>query len=330
MSRATNDLSAVRMMIGPAVMYASSTGLTFIVGDRADGVDQSMADGIGARAAAVRLDRRPLLRRGDSPSVREDPGAALRHQRGHAGIAGRRPRRACLRTGGVRDRALPARERGIRRAQPGADSIAGHVLPEHGPAHGHRRAAGVVDRQPRGDCRAHDDRGVGGVQHLPDDARLADDRVWLGHESSPARHGVLETHAGRPRREAGDHRRACTRLADHEDSGRDRVPSPDVPLRRRRGAPRCLADDSRRHDDGDRRRHWIGEVDAAQPAASPARGAARHGLHRRRGRPGDSAGHAARCHRIRGAGAVSVQCVGRGQHRVWPAPSEQVRPAHAA
>jgi ATP-binding cassette, subfamily B, multidrug efflux pump len=32
MSRATNDLSAVRMMIGPAVMYASSTGLTFIVG----------------------------------------------------------------------------------------------------------------------------------------------------------------------------------------------------------------------------------------------------------------------------------------------------------
>ena len=31
MSRATSDLSAVRMMSGPAVMYASSTGLTFIV-----------------------------------------------------------------------------------------------------------------------------------------------------------------------------------------------------------------------------------------------------------------------------------------------------------
>ncbi len=31
MSRATNDLSAVRMMIGPAVLYASSTVLTFIV-----------------------------------------------------------------------------------------------------------------------------------------------------------------------------------------------------------------------------------------------------------------------------------------------------------
>ena len=31
MSRATNDLSAVRMMIGPAVMYTSSTALTFVV-----------------------------------------------------------------------------------------------------------------------------------------------------------------------------------------------------------------------------------------------------------------------------------------------------------
>src|SRR5678809_887995 len=31
MSRATNDLNAVRMMIGPAVMYTASTALTFIV-----------------------------------------------------------------------------------------------------------------------------------------------------------------------------------------------------------------------------------------------------------------------------------------------------------
>jgi ATP-binding cassette subfamily B multidrug efflux pump len=31
MSRATNDLNAVRMMVGPAVLYATSTGLTFVV-----------------------------------------------------------------------------------------------------------------------------------------------------------------------------------------------------------------------------------------------------------------------------------------------------------
>jgi len=31
MSRATNDLSAVRMMIGPSIMYAANTLLTFAV-----------------------------------------------------------------------------------------------------------------------------------------------------------------------------------------------------------------------------------------------------------------------------------------------------------
>jgi ATP-binding cassette subfamily B protein len=32
MSRATSDLGAVRMLIGPAVMYTATTGMTFIVG----------------------------------------------------------------------------------------------------------------------------------------------------------------------------------------------------------------------------------------------------------------------------------------------------------
>ncbi len=32
MSRATNDLSAVRMMIGPAIMYSATTAITFVVG----------------------------------------------------------------------------------------------------------------------------------------------------------------------------------------------------------------------------------------------------------------------------------------------------------
>ena len=31
MSRATNDLSAVRMMVGPAVMYFASTALGFVI-----------------------------------------------------------------------------------------------------------------------------------------------------------------------------------------------------------------------------------------------------------------------------------------------------------
>ena len=34
MSRATNDLNAVRMMIGPAVMYSANTVLVFVVAHR--------------------------------------------------------------------------------------------------------------------------------------------------------------------------------------------------------------------------------------------------------------------------------------------------------
>jgi ABC-type multidrug transport system fused ATPase/permease subunit len=55
MSRATNDLNAVRMMIGPAIMYTASTGLTFVVALVADAVDRSLADGARADAAAARL-----------------------------------------------------------------------------------------------------------------------------------------------------------------------------------------------------------------------------------------------------------------------------------
>ena len=36
MSRATNDLNAVRMMVGPAIMYSANTVLTFVVAHRPD------------------------------------------------------------------------------------------------------------------------------------------------------------------------------------------------------------------------------------------------------------------------------------------------------
>ena len=41
MSRATNDLSAVRMLIGPAVMYTATTGLTFLVAIVPDALDST-------------------------------------------------------------------------------------------------------------------------------------------------------------------------------------------------------------------------------------------------------------------------------------------------
>ena len=77
---------------------------------------------IVAHPAAVRVDLGEVLRRRHPQAVRADSGAALRHQRGRAGGAVRRPRRARLPAGGRRDRALPPGERGISAPQPAARS----------------------------------------------------------------------------------------------------------------------------------------------------------------------------------------------------------------
>ena len=107
MSRATNDLNAVRTMIGPAVMYSASTVLVFAVAIVLMCVDRRAADADRAAAAAAGVDQRQVLRQRDPPAVRGDPGAARRPERGRAGNARRRPRRARLQPGAARDRALP-------------------------------------------------------------------------------------------------------------------------------------------------------------------------------------------------------------------------------
>ncbi len=47
MSRATNDLNAVRMMIGPSIMYSANTLLTFVVALVRDGGDRRAAHAAG-------------------------------------------------------------------------------------------------------------------------------------------------------------------------------------------------------------------------------------------------------------------------------------------
>ena len=64
MSRATNDLNAVRMMIGPAVMYLSNTVLTFIAVIARDAVVEPAADAALADPAADPVSGGLLLRRG--------------------------------------------------------------------------------------------------------------------------------------------------------------------------------------------------------------------------------------------------------------------------
>ena len=176
-------------------------------GGGADGLDRPVAHGRRARAAAVRVALRPLLRQGDSRPVRADPGPALDGERDHAGVAVGRPRGARLPAGAVRARSVSRRQRRIRPPQPRADRPPGDVLPEHGPAHGDRCAAGPVAGQPRGGARPDDDWRAGGVQRLPGDAGVADDRLRLGHQPAAAGPGVVEAAARGVRRGASGVRR---------------------------------------------------------------------------------------------------------------------------
>ena len=222
MSRATNDLNAVRMMIGPSVMYSANTLLTFVVA-------LAMMLSIDARLtllvadpAAVRVDLGQVLRQRDSQAAssrfrRSSPTSARscrRRCRASASCAptGRRPPSSSG-SGG---------QRRVSAAQPPADRAAGVLLPEHVVLPRPRRAARAVARQPRGDRRPHHGRPVRRVQRVPDDAELADDRVRLGDQHAAARHGVVEADARGARHRAGDRATFSRRARRARESCRDK------------------------------------------------------------------------------------------------------------
>jgi ATP-binding cassette subfamily B protein len=151
MSRATNDLGAVRMMIGPSIMYSANTLLTFVVA-------LSVMISIDPRLALWSLIPLPFV----SISVKlfgtaihkrfEQIQAQLSEVSAVAQEALGRPRRP----------RLPAGGRGARTVQVSIDEylkrnrrliVLQGFLPEHGLLPRSRRAGGGVARQPRGDRR---------------------------------------------------------------------------------------------------------------------------------------------------------------------------------
>ena len=107
MSRATNDLSAVRMMIGPAVMYLANTLITAVV-------SLTLMFSVDVRLTLIALIPLPIVSitvkmfgTRDPQDVRAGAGEAVGHERGRAGIADRRSRGPRVRPGGSGDRAVP-------------------------------------------------------------------------------------------------------------------------------------------------------------------------------------------------------------------------------
>jgi ATP-binding cassette subfamily B protein len=154
MSRATYDLSAVRMMIGPAVMYTSSTALTFVVGI-------ALMLSINPWLTGLALVPLPFV-----SIVVKYFGAAIHHRFEkiqeqlsdisavtQESLAGVRVIRAYGQEAFEIER---FRRSECRVSKPGAHQTARHVFPEHGAADGDRLAARALDRQPWGHRRTHD------------------------------------------------------------------------------------------------------------------------------------------------------------------------------
>ena len=76
MSRATNDLNAVRMVLGPGIMYSATTIVTMVRGGIFHGEALREPHAVGAAAGAGGGFRGALFRRDDSPAFGADSGRA--------------------------------------------------------------------------------------------------------------------------------------------------------------------------------------------------------------------------------------------------------------
>ena len=279
MSRATNDLNAVRMMIGPAVMYSASTVLVFVVAIILMAAIDVPADADRAHPAAVRLDQR------SSTSAAPSTRASRRSRRSSPSSARSSRRRcrasaSCAPTGRKRTRSsgsAAANEEYVRRNRV-LIRLQGLFYPSMTLFLGFGSLL-VLWLGSRDVIRGqHHARRVRRLQRLPGDAELADDRVRLGHEHPAARDGLVEADARGPRR--------APAISDATSTPTPAVPPIDGAIEIRNltfaypGTDRAVlerrhAADRARPDRRVRRRHRLGQVDARQPAAAPARSAAR-------------------------------------------------------
>ena len=144
MSRATNDLNAVRMMIGPSIMYSANTMLTFVVALVGDGVDRRAARRCWSLiplpfvSISVKLFGSAIHKRFEQIQAQLSEVSAVAQE----ALSGVRVVRA-YRQEDAGARAVPAVERGVPAAQPPADRAAGVLLPEHVVLPRSRRAAGA-------------------------------------------------------------------------------------------------------------------------------------------------------------------------------------------
>ena len=195
MSRATNDLSSVRMMIGPAIMYLANTLITAVV-------SLSLMFSLDVRLTLIVLLPLPIVsitvkmfgtaihktfeevqeKLSDMSAVVQESLTGVRVVRAY----GQEQRG---------DRALPRVEYRLSATQQTTQPPAGGFLPDDVAVPRDQRAAGVVAGEPGCHARTPDGGRARRIQRVPRAAGVADDRIRLGHEPARARHGVVEADA---------------------------------------------------------------------------------------------------------------------------------------
>ena len=329
MSRATNDLNAVRMMIGPSIMYSANTVLTFVAA-------LAMMIVIDSRLTIWSLIPLPFvsisvwyfgnaIHRGFERIQAQLSDVSAVAQEALSGV---RVVRA-YRQEASRDRTFSARQPGTAAAQSSPDRHPGIFLPQHVVLSRPRRHGGAVARQPRRHQRPHHARRVRRILRVPDDALVADDRLRLGDEHAAARHGELEADARGARHRAGDHRHSAAEHAERAEFFFFRKQSDLCGLRELSGSFRSIRGEIEFRDltfsygDTPVLQHvsariaagqtvaivgpdGFGEVDAHQSARPVARSTAWHRVSRRRGRAHHSDRNPPRRDRVCATRAVSV------------------------
>ena len=203
MARATNDLSAVRQLAGPMIMYSLQTVFVvlFIL---------PIMFALSWKLTLLLFVTMPLVSLtvkffGQQVHTRfqTDPGFLFANHRAGAGEHHRRAGRARLRAGECRDRGFQQFELGIRakESRAGADRC-GHAAADD-VSDWVRVCADYLGGRAAGGARRNYGRPIHAIQHVSFPADLAADRDWLRRQCLPARHGKLETHAGSRAREAG-------------------------------------------------------------------------------------------------------------------------------
>ena len=186
----TNDLNAVRMMLGPGVMYWTETMLTLVLAVAIMAwVDWPLALVALAPAPIVSLVGR-VVRTHDPHALRTNSEDVCRYQQPGAGELRRCPRDSRVCPGRSRNTAFRNSESRVHPREHPSRASAGNVHAGLAGAGRDRFPGSSLGRRSARADGQHIARQLRDVQQLHGHARVADDRAGLGSESDGARHAL--------------------------------------------------------------------------------------------------------------------------------------------